>query len=71
MNKLPIPVSRIIRSRCEMKTVRHNVFLAIGVAVVDFPLDAFFVFCASFHHLRKYHFRIVYTLLDISLTFVM
>ncbi|CAF0828685.1 unnamed protein product [Adineta steineri] len=69
MNKNIILVNNLIRAQSELKMVRRIIILVTGVIIIGFPYTMFF-FLSFFINLPKYHFRIAYIFVDISLLFV-
>jgi len=70
MSKHIIPVNRLFHAQRELKMVRRIVILVVGLVTIGLPY-AIFVFVSYFTSPPKYHFRIAYIFVDVSLAFVM
>jgi hypothetical protein len=70
MSKRVTPVNTLFHAQRELKMVRRIVILVIGIATIGFPY-AIFLFVSYFTTPPKYHFRIAYIFVDVSLAFVM
>jgi len=70
MNNHVVGINVLIRAQREVQMVRQIIILVMGVMTIGFPY-AIFVFLALFTTPPKYHFRIAYIFVDVSLLFVM
>jgi hypothetical protein len=70
MNKRIIPINILSRAKRELKMVKRTVILIIILITIGFPY-ALFVFMSFFHSAPKYHFRIAFLFIDVSLVLVM
>jgi hypothetical protein len=70
MSKHVTPVNTLFRAERELKMVRRIVILVVGIITTGFPY-AIFVFMSFFTSPPKYHFRIAYIFVDVSLAFVL
>jgi hypothetical protein len=70
MSKNITPVNNLLRAQKELKMVQQIVILVIGIVTTGFPY-ALFVFISFLTTPPKYHFRIAYIFVDVSLAFVM
>lgn len=70
MHRHITPMSTLSRADRELKMVRRIVILVNGLATIGIPY-ALFVFWGCFGPPPKYHFRIAYIFIDVSLAFVM
>ncbi|CAF1025095.1 unnamed protein product [Adineta steineri] len=70
MSKNVISTNTLLRAQRELKMVRQIVILVISVATIGFPY-AIFIFMSLFTSPPKYHFRIAFIFVDVSLPFAM
>jgi hypothetical protein len=70
MSKRVTPANTLIRVERELKMVRRIVILVVGVTTIGFPY-AVLILISFFTSPPKYHFRIAYIFVDVSLAFVM
>jgi hypothetical protein len=70
MNNHVVGINVLIRAQREVQMVRRIIILVMGVMTIGFPY-AIFVFLAFFTTPPKFHFRIAYIFVDVSLLFVM
>jgi hypothetical protein len=70
MSKRVTPANALVRAERELKMVQRIVILVIGVTAIGFPY-AVLIFISLFTSPPKYHFRIAYIFVDVSLAFVM
>jgi hypothetical protein len=70
ISKHVTPVNTLFRAERELKMVRRIVILVVGIVTIGFPY-AIFIFVSFFTSPPKYHFRIAYIFVDVSLAFVM
>jgi hypothetical protein len=70
MSKHVTPVNTLFRAQRELKMVRRIVILVNGVVTIGLPY-VIFIFISFFTTPPKYHFRIAYIFVDVSLAFVM
>jgi len=69
MSKLVTPVNQLLRIRRELKMVRRIVMLLLILVALGLPYTIFFIF-SFFTHPPKYHFRLAFLSVDISLACV-
>jgi hypothetical protein len=70
MSKRVTPANTLIRAERELKMVRRIVILVISLTTIGFPY-AMLILISFFTSPPKYHFRIAYIFVDVSLAFVM
>ena len=70
MGKRITPTNTLSRAQRELKMVRRIVLLTAGIVTIGFPY-ALFVFISFFTAPPKFHFRIAYIFVDVSMAFVM
>jgi hypothetical protein len=69
MGERATPMNTLSRAQRELRMVRRIVILISSVAAIGFPY-ALFIFVSFFTSPPKYHFRIAYIFVDLSLLFV-
>jgi hypothetical protein len=69
MNKQMTPVNQLLRAQRELNMVRRIVILVIVLITLGLPYTIFF-FMSFFTNPPKYHFRIAFLSVDISLACV-
>jgi len=69
MSKLVTPVNQLLRIRRELKMVRRIVMLLLILVALGLPYTIFFII-SFFTHPPKYHFRLAFLSVDISLACV-
>jgi hypothetical protein len=69
MSKRITPVNTLSRAKRELKMVQRTVKLINILITVDFPYTLF-LFMSFFDSAPKYHFRIAFLFIDVSLVFV-
>jgi hypothetical protein len=69
MTKKVTPVNQLLRAERELKMVRRIILLIIILITLGFPYTIFFLM-SFFTNPPKYHFRIAFLSVDISLVFV-
>ena len=69
MNTHVTPVNTSLRGKRECRMVRRIVILVSGITILGFPYTTF-CFISLFTTPPKYHFRIAYIFVDLSLLFV-
>ena len=69
MGERATPMNTLSRAQRELRMVRRIVILISSVAAIGFPY-ALFIFVSFFTRPPKYHFRIAYIFVDLSLLFV-
>ena len=70
MNKNVTSVNILFRAQRELRMVRRTVILVSILFILCFPY-AMFIFISFFTSIPKYHFRIAFLFIDISVVFVM
>lgn len=66
MSKRVTPANILVRAKRELKMVQRIVILLTILIVVSFPLTLF-IFMSFFNSAPKYHFRIIYMCINVSL----
>ena len=70
MNRRVTLVNTLLRAKNELKMVRRTAILAGIIFTIEFPY-ALFLFISFFTSPPKYHFRIAWIFIDISLVAVL
>jgi len=70
MSKRVTPVNTLLRAQKDLKMVQRTVILISILLIPGIPFTLF-IFMSFFTNPPKYHFRIAYIFLDVSLIFVM
>ncbi|CAF1105105.1 unnamed protein product [Rotaria sordida] len=70
MSKHVTPVNRLFHAQRELRMIRRVVSLIFILVTLGFPY-AIFVFMSFFNRTPKYHFRIAFTFINLSLVFVL
>ena len=70
MSKRVTPVNTLFRAQRELRMIRRIVYLVLILLILGFPY-ALFILMSFFNSAPKYHFRIAYIFVDVSLAFVM
>ena len=69
MNLIVTPVNQLLRAQRELKMVRRIVILVIILVILGLPYTILFII-SFFTNPPKYHFRIAFLFVDVSLAFV-
>lgn len=70
MSQRVTPANTLLRAQRELKIVRRTVILVTGVVIIGIPY-LIFILMSFFTSPPKYHFRIAYIFVDVSLAFLM
>ena len=70
MNKRTAPINTLFRAQRELKMVHRIVSLVTIIMATGVPYTIF-VLMSFFNRVPKYHFRIAFLFVDLSLVFVM
>lgn len=70
MSQRVTTANTLLRAQRELKIVRRTVLLVIGVVIIGIPY-LIFILMSFFTSPPKYHFRIAYIFVDVSLAFLM
>ncbi|CAF4755978.1 unnamed protein product, partial [Rotaria sp. Silwood2] len=70
MSSLVTPVNTLSRAKRELKMVQRIVILVAILVILGFPF-VLFILMSFFTNPPKYHFRIAYLFIDVSLVLVL
>ncbi|CAF1313763.1 unnamed protein product [Rotaria sp. Silwood1] len=70
MSKKVTPVNRLFHARRDLRMIRRIVSLVFILIALGFPYQTFIIM-SFFNSAPKYHFRIAFMFIDVSLVFVL
>ncbi|CAF4124979.1 unnamed protein product [Rotaria sp. Silwood2] len=70
MRQRVTPVNRLLHAQRELRMIRRIVLLVSILVAFGFPYQTF-IFMSFFNSAPKYHFRMAFTFIDVSLVFIL